>query len=137
MLQRVPVNPAYLEDAGGFKGTADELHLPATETELQQILRTANGNKIPVTIAGAGTGLAGGRVPQGGWVVSVEHFNKIEIVDRTVIAGAGALLRDIQKALAPVGRFYPPDPTETAAAIGGAIATNASGSRSVVFPTLR
>lgn len=124
------INPAYLEDAGGYTGTADELHIPSTEQDLCAILKSANDGGIPVTIAGAGTGLAGGRVPLGGWIISLERFTKIEIHDKTVTAGAGVILRDLQKALAPVGRFYPPDPTETGAAVGGTIATNASGSRS-------
>ena len=39
---------------------------------------------------------------------------------------------------ASAGQFYPPDPTETGAAIGGNIATNASGSRSLKYgPTRR
>jgi FAD/FMN-containing dehydrogenase len=126
----VPINPAYLEDAGGFTGTAEELYIPATEEELCGILKDANERRIPVTIAGAGTGVTGGRVPQGGWVVSLERFTRVEIRDTSVVAGAGVLLRDLQKALAPVGRFYAPDPTETGAAVGGTIANNASGSRS-------
>ena len=43
------------------------------------ILREASSTKTPVTIAGAGTGITGGRVPFGGIVVSLEKFRKIEI----------------------------------------------------------
>ncbi len=124
------MNPAYLEDASGYKGYADALYVPANEAELQAILREANDRRIPVTIAGAGTGLAGARVAQGGWVVSTEKFREIEIGSGFATAGAGVLLKDLQAAAAPFGLFYAPDPTESAASIGGTIACNASGSRS-------
>ena len=51
------MNPAYLEDASGYRGQADALYIPESEPELQAILREANEKRIPVTIAGAGTGL--------------------------------------------------------------------------------
>jgi FAD/FMN-containing dehydrogenase len=91
-----------------------------------------------VTIAGAGTGVTGGRVPFGGWVVSLERFKRLEIHSGYAICGAGVLLRDLHAAAQASGQFYPPDPTETGAAIGGNIATNASGSRSLRYgPTGR
>jgi FAD/FMN-containing dehydrogenase len=125
-----PVHSAYLEDAGGYTGYADELYVPANEEELSEILRAATRDRIPVTVSGAGTGLAGGRVPHGGWAVSLEKFSGIAIDKSTAVAGAGVLLRDLQQATARHGMFYPPDPTEMGASIGGTIATNASGSRS-------
>ncbi len=124
------MNPAYLEDASGYKGHADELFVPADESELQAILRDAGDKLIPVTIAGAGTGLTGARVAQGGWVVSIERFQDIRIEPGRAVVGAGVLLRDLQAAAAPSEQFYAPDPTESAASLGGTIACNASGSRS-------
>jgi FAD/FMN-containing dehydrogenase len=47
-------------------------------------------------------------------------------------------LKDLHAAAQRTGQFYPPDPTETSASIGGTIATNASGSRSFRYgPTRR
>ncbi len=124
------MNPAYLEDASGYKGHAEALFVPANEAELQAILREANEKRIPVTIAGAGTGLTGARVAKGGWVVSIERFRDIRIEARHAVVGAGVSLKDLQAAAAPTGQFYAPDPTESLASLGGAIACNASGSRS-------
>jgi len=120
----------YLIDASGFRGEADRIFTPGDEPELVEILRDASAGAIPVTIAGAGTGLTGGRVAQGGWVVSLEKFTRLDIHDGSATAGAGVLLKDLHAAAARTGQFYPPDPTETWAAIGGTIANNASGSRS-------
>ena len=47
------------------------------------------------------------------------------------------LLRDLHAAAQRAGQFYPPDPTETSASIGGTIATNASGSRSLKYGATR
>jgi FAD/FMN-containing dehydrogenase len=102
-----------------------------------EALREASAAGIPVTIAGAGTGVTGARVPLGGWVLSLERLNRLEVYPGYAIAGAGTLLRNIHAAAARSGQFYPPDPTETSSAIGGNIATNASGSRSFRYGSTR
>ncbi len=62
----------------------------------------------------------------------------LEVHHSTVRAGAGITLRELQAAARAAGMFYPPDPTEQSASLGGAIATNASGSRSFRYgPTRR
>lgn len=100
-------------------------------------LREASAAGVPVTIAGAGTGVTGGRVPLGGWVLSLEKLARLEIHAGYAIAGAGVVLQDLHAAAARSGQFYPPDPTETAAFVGGTIATNASGSRSFRYGATR
>jgi FAD/FMN-containing dehydrogenase len=76
-------------------------------------------------------------VPFGGWVLSLEKLTRLEIHPGYAIAGAGVLLRDLHAAAQASGQFYPPDPTETSASIGGTIATNASGSRSFRYGATR
>jgi len=131
----------YLEDASGFHGHAERLIVPLDEAELSAVLREASGaaghGPMPLTIAGAGTGLTGARVPQGGWVISLEKFTRLEVHQGYAIAGAGVLLQDLHAAAQRTGQFYPPDPTETSASIGGTIATNASGSRSFRYGATR
>jgi FAD/FMN-containing dehydrogenase len=100
-------------------------------------MREASAVCVPVTIAGAGTGVTGGRVPQGGWVLSLEKLARLEIHPGYAIAAPGVLLRDLHGAAQASGQFYPPDPTETSASVGGAIATNASGSRSFRYGATR
>lgn len=102
-----------------------------------EIVRAANAERIPVTLSGAGTGVTGGRVARGGWVVSLEKFRKLEISRGEATAGAGVLLKELQAAAAPTGQFYAPDPTEWSASVGGSIATNASGSRSFLYGATR
>jgi FAD/FMN-containing dehydrogenase len=128
----------YLEDASGYRGHADRLIVAEDESAVASALREAAAARVPVTIAGAGTGITGARVPFGGWVLSLEKLNRIEIGQGEATVGAGALLADLHAAAQRSGQFYPPDPTETSASLGGTIATNASGSRSFRFgPTRR
>ncbi len=127
----------YLEDASNYQGFADKIQIPRGEAELLEILAEAQAHGVPVTIAGAGSGLTGGRVPEGGWSVSIEKFNSIEIHDGFAVCGAGAILQDLQAAARRTGQFYPPDPTETLAAIGGTISCNSSGSRSFMYGATR
>jgi FAD/FMN-containing dehydrogenase len=126
-----------LEDASGFRGHAERVIIPADEAGVAAALREASAAGIPVTIAGAGTGITGARVPFGGWVLSIEKFKRLEVHNGYAIAGAGALLRDVHAAAQRSGQFYPPDPTETSASVGGTIATNASGSRSFRYGATR
>ncbi len=127
------ISPAYLEDASGYRGHAERVLIPAGEAEVAAVLREASAAGVPVTIAGAGTGVTGARVPHGGWVLSLEKFTRLEIEPGHAVAGAGVILRDLHAAAQASGQFYPPDPTETSASIGGTIATNASGSRSFKY----
>jgi FAD/FMN-containing dehydrogenase len=111
--------------------------IPRDEAGVVECLREAAAGGIPVTVAGAGTGITGARVPMGGWVLSLEKLNGIAVHPGFAVVGPGTLLRDVQAAAQRSGQFYPPDPTETAAAIGGNIATNASGSRSYKYGSTR
>ncbi len=131
------MNPAYLTDASGYKGTADEVFAPTDEAGVIDILNRASADGIPVTLAGAGSGLTGGRVPQGGWILSLEKFRKLEIGQGRARVGAGISLLELRDAAAPSKQFYAPDPTEITAWVGGTIATNASGSRSFKFGSTR
>lgn len=131
------VTPAYLEDESGFTGHGEGLFRPETPQQAAEVLAAAARTGTPVTVAGAGTGLVGGRVPEGGWVLSTERFRRLEISSGKAHVGAGVLLQDLQFAAKTSGQFYAPDPTEWGASMGGTIATNASGSRSFMYGSTR
>lgn len=129
----------YLIDASNLQGAfADKLFIPETAAEIAEILKEANEKKIPVTVSGARTGTVGGAMPFGGWVVSLEKFNRIkEINAQSAIVESGVILNDLQKAVEAKNLFYPPDPTEWSCQIGGTVATNASGARSFKYGATR
>ena len=131
------VDPVYLEDVSGLRGRAERVVVAADEAAVIDALRSANAKGIPVTVAGAGTGVTGARVPFGGWILSLERLNRLDVEQGRAIVGPGTLLRDVHAAAQRSGQFYPPDPTETSSAIGGNIGTNASGSRSYRYGSTR
>lgn len=127
-MARLPV-----EDASGYRGWAEEIVSPRTAGEVSAILAAGR----PVTVGGAGTGVTGGRCPEGGVLLSLERFAGLEVESGWARAGAGTLLRDLHAAAQRTGQFYAPDPTEWSASVGGSIATNASGSRSFLYGSTR
>lgn len=131
------INPSYVTDASGYKGWADELAVPSNEQELLEVINRARTDGIPLTVAGAGSGLTGARVAHGGVVVSLEKFRRLEIEQGRAFAGAAITLVELGKAAAPSGQFYAPDPTEWTASVGGVLACNASGSRSFRYGSAR
>lgn len=131
------VGASYLTDASGFTSWAEQLFVPETEAQVVEVLGEAVRTRTPITIAGAGSGLTGSHVPQGGWVMSLERFRRLEIESGFARVGPAVTLLELRDQAARTGQFYAPDPTETAASIGGTIATNASGSRSFRFGSTR
>ncbi len=127
----------YLEDSSGYRGSAEQLFIPSNSDELAEIVQACRTRKMPLTLAGAGTGLTGARVPHGGWVVSLERFRQIEIEPGKARCGAGVILSDLHAAAARSKQFLGPNPTETSASIGGIIGTNAGGARSFRYGSVR
>ncbi len=109
--------------------------------EVSAIMAYAYKENIPVVCRGAGTGLAGGATCKyGGIMLSVMRMNKIFPVDRknqTITVEPGAFLIDVQAAAAAEGLFYPPDPGEKTASIGGNVITNAGGMKAVRYGLTR
>ena len=109
--------------------------------EISRVLQYCNGRNIAVTPRGAGTGLCGGCVAiDGGIVLSTEKMKKVIEVDRknmTATVEPGVLLMEFPKSLEGTGLFYPPDPGEKTATMGGNAMTNAGGMRAVRYGVTR
>jgi glycolate oxidase len=105
------------------------------------VLAYCDARNIAVTPRGAGTGLCGGCVAHlGGVVLSTERMKRVLEVDvptMTATVEPGVLLCDFPKALAGTGLFYPPDPGEKTATMGGNAMTNAGGMRAVRYGVTR
>ncbi len=116
--------------------------LQALSTEdVSGVLAYCNQHNIAVTPRGAGTGLCGGCVAtQGGVILSTEKMKKVLEVDEknmTATVEPGVLLMEFPKALEGTGLFYPPDPGEKTATMGGNAMTNAGGMRAVRYGVTR
>ena len=131
----------FLGDASNMPGGfADRVCMVENEEEISEVLASCAATGAPVTVAGAGTGLSGGRVPFGGTVLSMARMNNILGIDevrRRASVEPGVMLGDLQLEVERAGLLYPPDPTERTCSIGGTIATNASGARTFKYGPTR
>ena len=90
-----------VEDASGYRGEADEIVKPGSEAEVIAFLERASRTGTPVTIAGAGTGVTGGSVPESGALLSLEKLNRLEIRKGCATAGLPCRQRRICRLKAP------------------------------------
>lgn len=136
------IEEKYLSDnLGRKKGTAVALVFPVSTEEVSKIMKYAYEKKVPVTPRGAGTNLVGSTIPRGaGIVLDFSLMNHILEVDEetfTATVEPGVILEDFQAYVENKGLFYPPDPGEKRATIGGNISTNAGGMRAVRYGVTR
>lgn len=112
-----------------------------TASEVSQIMRYCDQQRIAVTPRGAGTGLCGGCVPlYQGVVLSLAEMNRIlEIDEQTLVAVCepGVLLMELAAEVTNHGLLYAPDPGEKSATVGGNVMTNAGGMRAVRYGVTR
>lgn len=129
------------DELAGIKKMPDVVLKVKSTEEVSQIMKYAYENSIPVTPRGSGTGLVGAAVPVlGGIVIDMTLMNNILELDEenlTLTVEPGVLLMEIAKHVEDNGLFYPPDPGEKTATIGGNISTNAGGMRAVKYGATR
>lgn len=144
--ERVLIGEEISEDYGhdelGDVFSMPEILIKAVSTEeVANIMKYASGHDIPVAVRGAGTGLVGGAVAtHGGIMIETTGMNHILELDRenlTITVEPGVLLMELADYVEGQGLFYPPDPGEKSATIGGNISTNAGGMRAVKYGVTR
>ena len=151
-----------LHDESRFRGgVPSAVYYPSSIDDIREIVSRAHREQwsglVPV---GAQTGITGAAVPlEGEGVISLAEMNKIRRVhaspgdSASMLCEAGISLAEIERFLNDpsawqypvegagqlgVGEwFYPPDPTEDTAQLGGTVATNASGARSFRYGPTR
>jgi len=114
--------------------------LPGCTEEVSAVVRLANEAGVPVIPRGAGTGLSGGSVPEGGGlVVALTRMNRVLEIDqrnRIAVVEPGVVNLHLSKAAAPYGLYYAPDPSsQRACTIGGNVAENAGGPHCLALGT--
>jgi D-lactate dehydrogenase (cytochrome) len=135
-IERDPaVVAAFLSDAahvaGGFSaGVAT----PSNDDQVAALVASAAA-VLPI---GAQSSLTGGATPRGDVILSTRALTSIDIRDdRTVRAGAGVPLVDLQRALGAAQLFFPPVPTFEGAFVGGVTSTNAAGAATFKYGATR
>lgn len=129
----------YSQDASIARPTGQPraVILPRTTAEVQAVMQLAHQAGVAVVTRGAGSGLAGGAVPDGGaLVLALTRLTDLSIDAPQQIAhvGAGVPTLDVQRAAEKHGLLYAPDPSSQGiSSIGGNIACNAGGPRCLKY----
>jgi glycolate oxidase len=116
--------------------------IPENTDQVSALMRLCHTHRIPVTIRGGGSGLAGGALPvHGGLVISMKRFDQILSIDTRnfqVTVEPGVVTETLQNAVKAQGLFYPPDPSSRGwSFIGGNISTNAGGPKAVKYGVVK
>jgi len=116
--------------------------LPISTEQVSDIMKICHANNQPVIVFGGLTNLVGSTETKGNEVIiSMERINSIETPDllsRTITAGAGAILENVQHTVAESGLLFPLNyGAKGSAQIGGAISTNAGGLQVIRFGMTR
>lgn len=127
----------YLTDESRYKGWAESISFPESEAEILEILQEMRESKTPITIQGGKTGIVGAGIPNGGHIMNLSRMNqcrRYEVCeDKTALIWAepGVNLMELKKAVGRISGghelFWPPEPTEASATVGGMAASNAKG----------
>jgi glycolate oxidase subunit GlcD len=135
---RTDVDRLYLEEAiGNEQGSADAIVFPATADEVATVVAHCYENGVAIVPRGGGTGLAGGAVPHGGVLVSLERLTRIRAFDPLlwrIHVEAGVPTHEIRRIVRESGLYFPPDPgAAEQSQIGGNLATNAGGPHALKY----
>lgn len=132
---------AYSEGAGIYRILPSAVARPIDQEDLSTLIRWAEATGTGLIPRGAGSGIPGGSIGPG-VVVDLRDYGpsrlEIDPEQRTALTGAGVSLRELNNAAARHGLRLPPDPSSGPwATLGGMVATNASGARSVRYGSVR
>jgi len=129
----------YATDASIYQIEPSGVAFPITAQEASAVIKAAAEENISITPRGAGTSLVGNSIGEGLVVDFSRHNRKIDnlnIDKRSVRAGAGVVLDQLNAFLKPHGFCFGPDvATSSRATIGGMIANNSSGAHVPVYGT--
>ncbi|NUR99627.1 MAG: FAD-binding oxidoreductase [Kribbellaceae bacterium] len=126
----------YAGDASLYRVVPEVVVRPRRTEELLAVHAAARELHVPITMRGAGTSIAGNAVGAG-IVVDTRSLQRIVAIDAeagTATVEPGVVHADLQRAAAPYGLRFGPDPsTHTRCTIGGMIGNNACGSRALGY----
>ncbi len=135
------IRESYARDASGLWLVPDAVARPTSTDHVTELVRAAARDGFVITPAGAQTSTTGASICDHGIVLSTRAMDKIIDIDvdaRRARVQPGLVLGDLQRALQPHGLFFAPDPTsDQECTIGGAIACNASGPRTLQYGATR
>lgn len=136
----------FSTDGSVFSVTPSLVVYPRNENDVRKTARftwqlAERGRVIPITARGLGTDQAGAALGEGVMIVFPAHMHRIlELDGKTgdVVIEPGINYGKLQQTLHTHGRFLPPYPSSIEySTVGGAIANNAAGEKTVKYGATR
>lgn len=138
-LQTSPAELAvYSYDGALQRSSPDAVLIARSADDVRRAVAWCAAEGVPFVARGAGTNLSGGCIPlRGGLIISLARLNRVLSIDaaaRVACVEPGLVNLELQKAAAPLGLFYAPDPASfKVSTLGGNIAENAGGPRCLKY----
>jgi glycolate oxidase len=135
------IRRAYAADASGLVMVPEGVARPTGAEEVAALLAEATSAGTPVTAAGGQTSTTAASISDRGIVLSLRAMQRIIDIDpvaRVARVEPGVFVGELKRACAAHGLLLAPDPTsEEECTVGGAVACNASGARSLRYGATR
>jgi FAD/FMN-containing dehydrogenase/Fe-S oxidoreductase len=127
----------YSTDASVYEIRPAGVVVPLHRDDVMRAAEVCRRLGVPVTMRGGGTSQAGQAIGEGLQIDVSKYYNRLLEVNEAeawVRVEPGIVLDELNAELAPLGmRFAPDISTASRATIGGMIANNSSGARSVLY----
>lgn len=127
----------YSTDASVYQIMPLGVVVPRSRDDIVRTLEIASSHACPLTMRGGGTSQSGQAIGHGLQVDTSKHYNRILEVnerERWCRVEPGIVLAELNKALEPSRLKFAPDvSTANRATVGGMMANNSSGTRSVLY----
>ena len=127
----------YSTDASVYQIRPLGVVLPKTREDIVRALEVCRRLRCPITMRGGGTSQAGQAIGEGLQIDTSKYFKNVlelKLEERWVRVEPGIVLDELNAQLLPHGlRFAPDISTASRATIGGMMANNSSGARSVLY----
>src|SRR5262249_13959169 len=126
----------YSTDASVYQIVPVGVVLPRTEADVMATVRACANFRVPLTARGGGTSQAGQSIGPGVILDGSKNPKRVlrgDAAGRRARVQPGCVLDDLNAGLRPLGLQFAPDiSTANRATIGGMVANNSSGTRSVL-----
>ena len=127
----------YSTDASVYQIEPIGVVIAKTRADVIHTVRTCHALRCPLTVRGGGTSQAGQAIGPGIQLDTSKYFNRLlelNVAEGWARVEPGIVLAELNAALRPHGLKFAPDiSTANRATLGGMMANNSSGARSVLY----
>ncbi len=111
--------------------------LPESTDEVSECVKACSEANVPLTARGAGTGLSGGALSDGGVIIQLSRMNriiKLDPLNHLAIVQPGVVNAALSRRVKSYNLHFAPDPSsQIVSTIGGNVAENAGGPHTLKY----